>query len=312
MEDVRIVFIGTPVFATKILQVLVEEKYHVVAAVSQPDKPTGRKHLLTPTPVHAMADQYGIPVIQPEKLRKQADEVLAFQPDLIVCCAYGQMIPDSILAAPRHGCLNIHPSLLPKYRGGAPVHHAVWAGDPETGVCLMEMVKAMDAGRVYAEAVVPIGPDETTEELNLKLEDASCELLRRSLPEYLAGKLPGVLQDESLATIAHNISKEEEQVVFAGEEINTLYNHVRALIDWPISYGLIDGHRVKFYRARKRVQPVSEAPGTVLGFEDGAMKIACMGGILLVYELQAEGKSRMTAEAFANGAGRAMIGRKFD
>ncbi len=192
------------------------------------------------------------------------------------------------------------------------MHHAIWAGDDTTGVCLMEMVKAMDAGRVYDRVFVPIGPDETTAELYAELEDASAELLAKALPEYLAGKLPGEAQDESKMTIAHNISKEEEQVHFDEEEINTLYNHVRALIDWPVSYGMIDGRRVKFLKARKEVCPVTKQPGTVLGFNDHAMKIACMGGILNVLEVQPEGKSRMSAEAFGNGAGRALIGRKFD
>lgn len=312
MDDLKVVFIGTPEFAVHILQTLIDEKYNIVAAVAQPDKPTGRKHLLTPTPVHALADQYHIPVLQPVKLRLQSQEVLDLKPDLIVCCAYGQMVPDDILAAPKYGCVNIHPSLLPKYRGGAPVHHAVWAGDTKTGVCLMEMVHAMDAGRVYACNEVKIGPDETTEELNTALEEASATLLKTALPEYLKGNLPGIPQEESLVSIARNISREDEQVSFAKEEINTLYNHVRALIDWPIGYGMVEGKRIKFLKARKEIKAVTEAPGTILGFQDEAMEIACNGGVLKIYELQPEGKSRMSAAAFANGAGRALVGKQFD
>ena len=228
MNDARIIFIGTPEFACPILQTLVDEGYNVVAAVCQPDRPTGRKQVITPTPVHALADKLNIPVLQPEKLRTEYQPVLDYKPDLIVTAAYGQIVPEVILKAPRYGCLNIHPSLLPKYRGGAPIHHAVWAGDEKTGVCLMEMVKAMDAGRVYARCELPIGPDETTSELYEKLQDAACTLLKESLPLYLEGKLEGEPQDESLVVIARNISKEDEQVHFAKEEKRGRYESLKA------------------------------------------------------------------------------------
>ena len=173
MNSPRIVFFGTPEFACTVLQALIDEEYNIVAAVSQPDKPVGRKHIIESTPVHALAEKYGIPVVQPDKLRQQADEVLAYDPELIVTCAYGQIIPQTILEYPRLGCVNIHPSLLPKYRGGAPIHHAVLNGDEKTGVCLMEMVNKMDAGRVYACHEVMIGEDMTTAELEEILKEES-------------------------------------------------------------------------------------------------------------------------------------------
>ena len=311
MENIRVVFIGTPVFACDILKTLVEENCHVVAVVSQPDKPSGRKHEIKPTPVHALADSYNIPVLQPEKLSKEYQMVLDYKPDLVVTCAYGQIVPEAILKDPRYGCLNIHPSLLPKYRGGAPVHHAIWAGDKETGVCLMEMVKAMDAGKVYARTIVPIDEDDTTETLNLKLRKSSCELLKEYLPKYLNGELPGEPQDESQVVIARNISKEDELVHFKEEDINELYNHIRACIDWPIAYGLIEGKRLKFYKVRKEVVEHSMEPGTIVGYEDHALKIAAKNGYLKVYELQLEGKNRMDADAFMNGLGRQYIGKVF-
>ncbi|MBE6117638.1 MAG: methionyl-tRNA formyltransferase [Erysipelotrichaceae bacterium] len=310
--DVRVVFIGTPEFAGKVLDALVGEKYNVVAVVSQPDKPVGRKREIVKTPVHARADAYGIPVLQPERLKDGIDDILAYRPDLIVTCAYGQFVPTRLLDAPVYGSLNIHPSLLPKYRGGAPVHRAVWAGDKETGVCLMEMVKAMDAGRVYDRRTVPIDPDDTTETLNLRLEEASAELIREALPKYLRGELAGEVQDEEKVVLARNIAPEEEQVSFTEGDIHEIYNHIRALIDFPVAYGILDGKRVKFYACRIREEEVQEAPGTVLGFRDHAMEIACRGGVLRVLELQAEGKKRMPADAFGNGAGRAWTGRRFD
>ena len=310
--DVRVVFIGTPEFAGKVLDALVGEKYNVVAVVSQPDKPVGRKREIVKTPVHARADAYGIPVLQPERLKDGIDDILAYRPELIVTCAYGQFVPTRLLDAPAYGSLNIHPSLLPKYRGGAPVHRAVWAGDKETGVCLMEMVKAMDAGRVYDRRIVPIDPDDTTETLNLRLEEASAELIREALPKYLRGELAGEVQDEEKVVLARNIAPEEEQVSFTEGDIHEIYNHIRALIDFPVAYGILDGKRVKFYACRIREEEVQEAPGTVLGFRDHAMEIACRGGVLRVLELQAEGKKRMPADAFGNGAGRAWTGRRFD
>lgn len=312
MKDLRVIFFGTPIFACAILKTLLEESYNVVAVVCQPDAPQGRKKVLVAPPVKELALKHNIPVVQPVKLRNEVDAVLAYQPDLIITCAYGQMVPTSILEAPKYGCLNIHPSLLPKYRGGAPVHYAIWNGDQETGVCLMEMVKAMDAGKVYACKHVPIHEDETLEELNLELQKVSCNILKESLPLYLEGKLEGVEQDEEGVSICHNISRSEEQVKFHEEEINTLYNHVRAFIDWPISYGAIDGKRIKFYKASKEIIQHAHEPGTILGFDDDAMLVACIGGILHVHELQLQGKKQMDAKSFSNGAGRNLVHHVFE
>lgn len=311
MRNERVVFFGTPAFAVAVLNTLTEEKYNVVAAVSQPDKPVGRKHRIVPTPVHQVCLDHDIPCLQPQKLSDQKDEILAYEPDLILTCAYGQFVPSSILSYPKYGCLNIHPSLLPKYRGGAPIQHAVMNGDTETGVCLMEMTKAMDAGKIYACEHVAIGADETFAELNEKLMKVSCEMLKNSLPLYLDGKLPGKEQDEKGAVIAPNITREEERVSFAGEDIDHIYNHIRGLIDWPVAYGVIDGKRFKFHKVRKEKRDVTEQPGTVLGFSDHAMNIACKGGVLRVLEMQPEGKKKMDADAFKNGYAHEVTGKVF-
>lgn len=311
-KEPRIIFFGTPDFACAMLQALLDRKYNVVAVVAQPDKPVGRKHRIEPVPVHALADRYGLPVLQPVKLRDSVDEVLAYEPDLIVTCAYGQIVPDAILEAPSLGALNIHPSLLPKYRGGAPMHYALLNGDSETGVCLMEMVHQMDAGDVFARVTVPVGEDETLSELSEKLKEASVKLLEENLPKYLRGELKREKQDEAGVVIARNISRQQEQVIFHEESISALYNHVRALIDDPCSYGVIEGKRMRFFAARKVEKEHDHEPGTILGFADHAMEIACTGGVLRVLELQPEGKKRMSADAYANGAGRGMIGKVFE
>ena len=312
IKEIRTVFFGTPEFAEKILEALIQDGYNLVGVVCQPDRPVGRKHRLEPTPVHAKAEECRIPVVAPEKLRAEEDAVLALNPELIVTCAYGQIVPEDILKAPKYGCVNIHPSLLPKYRGGAPIQHAVWSGDSETGVCLMEMTKGMDSGRVWARTIVPIGPDETTEELTPRLIEVSIALLRENLPLYLEGKLAGEVQDETKVTIARNISREEEQVFFQKEAAQELYNHIRALIAWPTPYAMIEGKRMRFYKARLELKETKAAPGTVLGFANGAMEVAAIGGIIRIYSLQPEGKKQMDAMAFANGNGRSLIGKQFD
>ena len=312
MRNERIVFFGTPAFAVGILKMLLDEKYIVVAAVSQPDRPVGRKHKIEKTPVKVLCEEYGIPCLQMDHLKDEVDQVLAYEPDVIVTCAYGQIVPSSILDYPRLGCINIHPSLLPKYRGGAPMHFAILNGDAVTGVSLIEMTAKMDAGKVYAQVELPIGKDETEAELEPRLLEASIGLLRENLPLYLDGKLPGVEQDETRVTFCHNISREMEKVSFQSEEVHTLYNHIRGLIDWPVPYGVVEGKRVKFYAVRMEEKDTGKPAGEILGFKDHAMEIAADGGLIRVLELQMEGKKRMSADAFANGYSAEMRGKRFD
>lgn len=311
MKETRIMFFGTPEFAVRILETLISEKYNVIAAVSQPDRPVGRKHRIEPTPVHACCNEHGINCLQPEHLKEIRDEIAALSPDLILTCAYGQFIPSSILNIPSKGCLNIHPSLLPKYRGGAPIQHAVMNGDAKTGVSLMEMIPQMDAGQIFACYPTEIGADETFSQLNERLMDISCQLVREQLPLYLEGKLTGTPQDESRVVLGLNITKEEEMVSFEKENLNTLYNHIRGLIEWPLAYGMLEEKRIKFTSVRKEEKAVSEKPGTVLGFDRDSMCISCDGGILHVMELQMEGKKRMNATAFRNGYENEVKGKVF-
>ncbi len=312
MDAGNVIFFGTTDFSAAVLETLVQEGYHIGAVVTQPDKPVGRKHKLEASEVKQYALAHGIPVLQPVRLTQEADSVLSLHPDLIISCAYGQLIPVSILEAPKYGCLNIHPSKLPRYRGGAPIQRAVMNGDTETEVCLMEIAAGMDSGVVYARIPAEIGPDETSSELFEQLKEPACELIRSYLPRYLSGELKGEVQDEAGVVLAPNIRREEEQVFFQKEPIRNLYNHLRGLMDTPLGYGMIDGKRIKIARARIEETQVDEVPGTILGFADHAMRVAGIGGVLLVYELQMEGKSRMDADAFRNGSGRQLIGKVFD
>ena len=312
MNKTRIIFFGTPEFAVSILQALIDLNCNVVACVSQPDRPVGRKHVITSTPVHALCIEHNIPCIQPEKLSKEVDAVFAYEPELIITCAYGQFVPGTILNYPKYGCINIHPSLLPKFRGGAPIHHAIMASETKTGVSLMQMIQKMDAGKVYAQVELPIGEDETQQELSVRLNHAACQLLKDNLQDYIDGKLPGVEQDESKVTIGNNITKEEEEVHFASEDIHKIYDHIRALIDWPIAYGVLDGKRIKFHKVRKQVCEVTQKAGEIIGFKDHALEVACIGGILKIYELQMEGKKKMDADAFKNGYASEVTGKVFE
>ena len=312
MKDIRIGFFGTTEFSYAILDALVKNGYNVVLAVAQPDRPSGRKKEIKPTPVHQYCIDHNLNYLGIEKLRIEYEKVLEYEPELIVTCAYGQIVPDSILDYPKYGCLNVHPSLLPKYRGGAPIHHAILNGDSETGVSIIEMVSKMDAGDIYAQCCIPLGEDETTEELTHRLIEASVNLLIDTLPKYLNNQITPVIQDEELVTIGRNISKEEEMVHFENEDVNTAYNHIRALIDWPISYGVIDGKRIKFYKARKTMCEHDYKNGEIIDFSNKSMNIACKGGIIHIYELQAEGKSKMDAQSFYNGSGKSLIGKCFE
>ncbi|MGM9942291.1 MAG: methionyl-tRNA formyltransferase [Bulleidia sp.] len=312
MKKTRILFFGTPEFAVRILNTLIEEGYDVIGAVSQPDRPVGRKHRIEPTPVHAVCIAHDLPCLQPEKLKEAEMQIRDMNPDLIITCAYGQFIPSSILNIPVKGCLNIHPSLLPKYRGGAPIQHAVMNGDTETGVCLMEMKPKMDSGDIYACYHTDIGADETFSQLNNRLMDISCQMVREQLPEYLKGNLQGIPQDEDRVVLGLNISKEEERLSFADEDIHQIYNHIRGLIDGPAAYGCLEGKRVKFYAASKEVTDVKEKAGTILGFDKTSMKIACTGGILHVYQLQMEGRKRMSVVDFRNGSQEETVGKVFE
>ncbi len=312
IEKLRVVFMGTPVFATAPLQQLIDSGYHIVAVVSQPDRPVGRKKELKPTPVKAVALQHGINVIQPNKLSEQPEVLLNYQPDLIVTCAYGQKVPTSILDYPKYGCVNLHGSLLPKYRGGAPMQRAIINGDKQTGMTLMEMIDRMDAGKMYQSKVVDITIDDTLDSLSVKMMEASKYLIKEALPLYLDGKLPGIEQDEALSCLSLTIKKEEERVSFKEEKCWNLYNHMRGLISNPAPYALLsNGKKVKFYNIGYEECNHNIAYGCII-LEKGHYKVAANGGYIHVYECQMEGKAKMNAASFINGINQQLPNLSFE
>lgn len=293
---------GTPDFAVPSLSTLVEEGYDVVGVVTQPDRPKGRKRQLTAPPVKVAAQKFGIPVYQPVKLREPAalEEVLALKPDLIVTAAYGQILPQRILEAPRYGCINVHASLLPKYRGGAPIHWALINGEKEMGVTIMYMVKALDAGDMIAKRAIPVTPDDHVGTMHEKLSRLGADLLKEILPALLAGKVKAEPQMESEATFAPNIKREDERIDW-NQSAEALACRVRGLCPWPVAFTTWRGKPFKIWWAVATDQETGAAPGTVTKVAEDGIVVAAGQGALVLTEVQPAGKKRMTVSEFVRG-----------
>ncbi|MGF9710859.1 methionyl-tRNA formyltransferase [Paenibacillus sp. JMULE4] len=303
----RVIFMGTPEFAVPSLQTLLEyDGVEVVAVVTQPDRPVGRKRVLTPTPVKAEAEKHGIPVLQPERLRspESVEALSALQPELIVTAAYGQILPKSVLDLPRLGCINIHASLLPKYRGGAPIHYAVMNGDPVTGVTIMYMTEGLDTGDMISRIEVPIGDQDTTGTMFEKLSIAGAKLLKETLPDLLSGRVRAVPQNDEEAVYSPNISREQERIDWTKPALQ-IWNLVRALHPRPGAFTLWNGDVLKIWTCAKpdaaESVPGSTLPGTVLEAGERGIAVATGQGVLRITELQPAGKKAMDAAAFARG-----------
>ncbi|PYI54349.1 methionyl-tRNA formyltransferase [Paenibacillus flagellatus] len=303
----NVVFMGTPDFAVPSLKALIREGYNVVAVVSQPDRPKGRKRELAPTPVKAEALAHGIPVLQPLKLRDPAavEEIRALRPDLIVTAAYGQILPKSVLSMPKHGCINVHASLLPKYRGGAPIHHAVMHGEPTTGVTIMYMAEGLDTGDMISRTELPILDDDTTGTLFVKLSEAGADLLVRTLPDLLAGRIEAVPQNDGEATYAPNISREQERIDWT-KTSTELFNHIRGLNPVPGAFTLLNGEVFKVWESRKpsgrSPSGADRAPGTVLQMTDDGLEVATGDGSIWLTRVQPAGKKAMSVSELRRGA----------
>ena len=295
----KIVYMGTPDFAVPALEKLAAA--HEVAAVfTQPDKPVGRKQVLTPPDVKVCAERLGIPVCQPKSMK--TEEALAllksFAPDVVVVAAYGQILPKAVLDVPRLGCVNIHGSLLPKYRGAAPIQQAVLDGEKVTGVTTMLMDVGLDTGDILMKKETPIGENETSAELFDRLAVLGGELIIETLDLLEKGALTPQKQDEALATHTSKIDKSRCPVDFTKSACE-IHNQIRGLYSWPVATAEIGGKRVKLHRAR--VAEGSGKPGEILSVRP--LVIACGEGAIEILELQPEGKKKMTAEAFAAGHG---------
>ena len=311
----KIVFMGTPAFSAPILRMLHEEGYDVLAVVTQPDRPVGRKKVLTPPPVKEEAVALGIPVIQPEKLRgsEELQQIIDLGADLIVTAAFGQILPKELLDAPRLGCINVHASMLPKYRGGAPIHQSIIDGEATTGVTIMYMAEKLDAGDIISQREIAIGDEDHTGSMFEKLSDVGRELLKDTLPSIANGTNERIRQDESLVTYASNISREQERIDWT-KEARAIYNQVRGLHPWPVAYTTFEDANVKIWWATVGETTTNEAPGTVVAIHKDSFEVATgEGGSLRILDLQPAGKKRMTAQDFLRGTGSKLaIGDRFE
>ncbi|MFS0915706.1 methionyl-tRNA formyltransferase [Brevibacillus sp. 179-C 1.1 NHS] len=313
MKDARILFMGTPDFAVSSLTAVLEAGYNVIGVVTQPDRPVGRKQVLTPPPVKEAALRHGLLVLQPEKIKAEEalEEVLALDFDLIITAAYGQILPKKLLDAPKYGCINVHASLLPKYRGGAPIHKSIVEGEAETGVTIMYMVEALDAGDMLSKVVVPIEERDTVGTLHDKLAVAGSELLIATVPRLLAGEITAEPQDHSAATFAPNIKRTDEKIDWS-RSAEQIYNQVRGLNPWPVAFTTHEGKIWKLWWVEKMLEAgVGKEPGTIIAREEDGIVVACGSGAVKITELQPEGKKRMSALDFLRGAGSSIeIGTK--
>ena len=294
----RIVFMGTPEFSVPILESLAEN-YEVVLVVTQPDKLVGRKQILVPSEVKKCAVDKGIPVFQPIKIKDDYQAVIDANPDLIVTAAFGQFIPKIVLDYPRLGCINVHGSLLPKHRGGAPIQKSIMNGDSETGITIMYMAPKMDAGDIIVQKSIPILDSDDNGTMFSKLSILGRDLLLETLPSIIDGTNPRIPQDESKVTYSYNISH-EEQFVNWNKSAKEVFNHVRGLAPNPTALTSINGTVIKIFETKYLDINHSATPGEVLSLNK-ELVVACGSGAVSILTLQVSGKNKMDVKSFLNG-----------
>ncbi|MFP4286361.1 MAG: methionyl-tRNA formyltransferase [Candidatus Izemoplasmataceae bacterium] len=301
----NIVFMGTPEFSVPILEALIKQ-YEVTLVVTQPDKIVGRKKTLTHSPIKKVALEHNIEVFQPKSIKKDYERVLEVNPDLIITAAYGQIIPEVLLNAPKLKAINVHASLLPKYRGGAPIQRAIMNHESSTGVTIMYMSKAMDAGDIIAQESLSIKPKETGESLFNKLSILGRDLLMKTLPSIINQTNQRFKQDPSLVSYAPIIKPSEEWLDFR-LDANDLEAKVRAFYKEPNTYTTLDGLKLKVIKAESLKENLSDEAGVITKIDKQGIKIQCGNGTLVVTYLQLESKKAMTSIDFMNGLGRNML-----
>jgi len=298
----NIVFMGTPDFAVPSLRSLIEAGYRISAVVTQPDRPVGRKKIMTPTPVKEEALRRGIPVLQPPKLRAAAavEELAAYAPDLIVTAAYGQILPKAVLELPKHGCINVHGSLLPKYRGGAPIQRAIMNGERVTGVTIMYMAEGLDTGDMIAKAELPIGPDDDAGHVFERLSAVGAELLLRTIPSILDGTAVREPQNDAEATYSPNLTRDDERIDWT-RSAQAIYDQLRGLSPRPGAFTYWNGDVFKIWKAARPApgRSASAAPGTVLEIGADGLAVATGDGVFVAVEVQPAGKKALPVGEFA-------------
>lgn len=299
---VNIVFMGTPDFSVPILRQLIKANYQVSLVVTQPDRPKGRKGVLTPPPVKTEALQHDIPVFQPIKLSESYQEILAVEPDLIITAAYGQLLPKAILDTPPLGCINVHASLLPELRGGAPIHYSILQGKKETGITIMNMAEKLDAGDILTQESIVIEHEDNVGTLHDKLSQVGAKLLLETLPKLIAGELTPIKQDDSKATFAPNITREQEKIDWNQSNLE-IYNQIRGLNPWPVAFTTYEKKGMKIWAAELADEHYEQAPGEIIQVDETGFVVVCGNkkGIRIT-EIQPAGKRRMLVADYLRGS----------
>lgn len=297
---------GTPAFSVPVLEGLLEAGYEILAVVTQPDRPVGRKKIITPPPVKEAALKHNLLVLQPEKISgsPEMEKVIELAPDIIVTAAFGQFLPEKILQVPKFGAINVHASLLPKYRGGAPVHYSIIEGEKETGVTIMEMVKKMDAGDILSQKAIGITKKDDVGTMFDRLSIVGKELLLETLPKILANEIKPIPQDESQVTFSPNITREQEKINWhkTAEQVD---NQVRGMRPWPTAFTNYKESTWKLWEVTPLDETTQAEPGTIIKRNKKELWIACgQGTVLAITILQPSGKGKLTIQEFLNGVGK--------
>lgn len=302
----RIVFMGTPEFGATILKTLLT-KHEIVLVVTQPDKEVGRKKIIEYSPVKQVALEHGLKIYQPLNIRKEADEILKLDFDIIVTAAYGQIVGTNLLEYPKYKAINVHGSLLPKYRGGAPIQRAIINGEKTTGITIMYMAKKMDAGDIIAQKEIPIADDDTSDSLFKKLAELGAEMILPVLDNIEKGNIKPIKQDESLVSYAYNLTKEDEVIDF-NKNATDIYNQIRGLASNPGAYFTIDDQIMKVYSSKISNIKHHENPGTIVDVQKDSFSIACGENTSITFtELKPQGKNLMSVKDYLNGKGKTVI-----
>lgn len=313
MNNLKVIFMGTPEFSLPVLEGL-NSKYNVVMVVCQPDKPSNRG-VVQYSPVKDFAIKNNIKVFQPVNVKNEYHEILSEKPDLIVTCAYGQIIPKEILDYPKYGCINVHASLLPKLRGGAPIHRAIIEGHKETGITIMKMKEKMDAGDIISQVKTEILDDDTVGTLHDKLSVLARDLLLSTIPNIISGNINLVRQNEEEATFAWNIKREDEKIDFS-KTTREIYNQIRGLNPLPGAYAILSGRIIKIWASRYGDKFFNEEVlnGQIVELYKDGIGVKTSNGEIIITELQLEGKRRMLANEFMNGVvnKELLVGRMFE
>lgn len=299
MKDTKVIFMGTPSYSIPVLEMLIENA-NVIAVVTQPDKEIGRKKILTPCPVKKLAQECNIKVISPKKLKEECQEIIELKPDIIITCAYGQILPEKLIYAPKYNTVNVHASLLPKYRGGAPIQHAIINGEKETGITIMYTDKGMDSGDIIKEEKITINENDTYDIISEKMSKLGAKLLKEVLPKILNNTAPRQKQDDTQKTIAPIIKKEDEHLDF-NNPVQKVHNKIRGLSSVPGTYALLNKNRIKLLTSETTNITTNKKPGTITKIEKDGIYISCQDKEIKITKLQVSGKKQVSVKDYING-----------